>query len=225
MKKFLCVFLSILFLLLTSCSYKTEKQNSSEKTTINSDNSEITSAPHSNISAEQLTNEQAREILEVLIPKQFEVFFLFQFDSQKIDETQIMPGNAWYVLCTDERFSCVQDIKDYILQVYTGNQAKWYFDIYLDCEPTTSDINFGCYYLDYDGRLYCNTVAGGKGLNYSKYLMDTTRIIERTESTVAVEIDAEDIVGSPHEIYKFLLCKTQNGWRLDSRFLDSYYLD
>ena len=91
MKKFLCVFLSILFLLLTSCSYKTEKQNSSEKTTINSDNSEIASAPHSNISAEQLTNEQAREILEVLIPKQFEVFFCSSLILKKLMRLKLCP--------------------------------------------------------------------------------------------------------------------------------------
>lgn len=184
-----------------------------------------TTVPHSDISAEQLTNKQAQEILEVLIPKQFEVFDLFQLNFEKIDKTQSMPGNNWYKLCTDERFSCVQDIKDFISQVYTRKQEKWYFDVYLDCEPTTNDTNSGCYYLDYDGKLYRSTLTLGKGLNFSNYLMDTARITERTENTVSVEMDAQDREDYLGEVYKFLLCKTENGWRLDSPILDSYYLD
>ena len=119
----------------------------------------------------------------------------------------------------------VQDIKDFISQVYTGKQEKWYFDVYLDCEPTTNDTNYGCYYFDYDGKLYRNTSALGKGLNFSNYLMDTTRITERTENTVSIEMDAQDREDYPSVVYKFLLCKTENGWRLDSPILDSYYLD
>ncbi len=201
--------------------------NSSQPTTeiIVIPTTDKTTVPHNDISASQLTNQQAKEILEVLIPKQFEVFSLFQLDFEKIDKTQSMPGNNWYKLCTDRRFSCVQDIKDFISQVYTGKQGKWYFDVYLDCEPTTNDTNYGCYYLDYDGKLYRNTSALGKGLNFSNYLMDTTRITERTENTVSIEMDAQDREDYPSVVYKFLLCKTENGWRLDSPILDSYYLD
>lgn len=206
MKKWLCLVLCGVLLFSVSACKKTDGD----------------AVPHGHVSAADLTDKQAQEILEVLIPRQFDVFFLFQLDWEKIDETQPCPFDENYKLCTDERFTCVQDIKDFILQVYTGEQAQWYFDHYLDgpYDPP-SNVN---YFIDYKGKLWRSTYAEGKGLNYGEYLMDTTHIVERTQNTVSVEMDAGKIEGSSvEEIYTFLLCETPDGWRLNSQFLECYY--
>ena len=186
---------------------------------------DTTGVPYLNVSPDKLNNNEAREILEVLIPRQFDVFYLFQLDYNKIDLTHTIPISKWYALCTDERFASVQDIRDFILQVYTGEQADWYFRVYLDEVSLPEESDHYPYYRDYDGKLYRSTHAEGKGLVFSKFLADTTRIVSRSENTVTVEMDAESREdGVPREIYKFLLCQTQDGWRLDSEFLDSYHL-
>lgn len=187
---------------------------------------DTTGVPYRNVSADKLNNDEAREILEVLIPRQFDVFFLFQLDYDKIDLTQTLPISKWYALCTDERFTCVQDIRNFILQVYTVEQANWYFHVYLDEVGVPEESDSYPYYRDYEGKLYRSTYTLGTGLNFSKYLVETTQIVARSENTVTVEMHAEDLGdGAPREIYKFLLCQTKEGWRLDSRFLDSYYLN
>lgn len=186
---------------------------------------DTTGVPYLNVSPDKLNNNEAREILEVLIPRQFDVFYLFQLDYDKIDLTQTIPISKWYALCTDERFASVQDIRDFILQVYTGEQADWYFRAYLDEVGIPEESDHYPHYRDYDGKLYRSTYTEGKGLIFSKFLADTTRIVSRTEDTVTVEMDAEAREdGGPREIYKFLLYQTQEGWRLNSDFLDSYLL-
>ncbi len=186
---------------------------------------DTTGVPYRNVSPDKLNNNEAREILEVLIPRQFDVFNIFQLDYDKIDLTQTIPISKWYALCTDERFTSVQDIRDFILQVYTSEKADWYFRVYLDVAGVPEENDHYPYYRDYDGKLYRSTHAEGKNLVFSQFLADTTRIVSRTENTVTVEMDAEARGdGEPREIYKFLLCQTQEGWRLNSDFLDSYLL-
>lgn len=178
--------------------------------------------PHSAVDPADLTDEQAQEILALLVPKQVEIFGIFQLDYTKIDATQTCPWDEKYVLCTDERFACVQDIKDFILTTMTESAAQeYFFDVYLDgpYDPP-EDVN---YYIDYEGKLYRSTYAEGKGFS-TNYLIETAHIVERTHTAVTLQMDTLWGAEPSDFVYTPTLVKTQNGWRIDNRLDEGYYL-
>ncbi len=180
--------------------------------------------PYSDVSAASLTDEQAQTIMAVIVPKQLEIMQLFgEWNDHTLDYTQTCPWDENYVLFTDERFTCVQDIKDYVLNVMTEEAAKTeYFEKFLDgpYDPANDIANK---YVDYEGKLYRSILSGGKGYHYT-LLPETSRIVERTDNSVKIEMNtlySADI--NDGWLYTPTLVKTDNGWRIDSLPLEGHY--
>ncbi len=173
---------------------------------------------HGNVSPADLTDEQAQELMRVLMPKQIEIELLFSGEGG-VDYMQPCPINGDYYLSTDTRFSCVQDIKDYISGTVTDKVAQVYFDTHLDSAINTPEgLNE---YIDYEGKLYRNTASGGKGFA-TDYLVDTARIVRRTKDTVEIEMDTL-LFGEPDSwVYAPTLVKTDDGWRVDNDMYKGY---
>lgn len=169
--------------------------------------------PHSDVSAAELTDEHAQEIMAVIVPKQFEIFTLFNGDVD-VDGTQACPLDEYYVLVTDERFDCVQDIRDFVLETMTEDAAKeYYFNRYLSGEynPDNDGTN---QFIDYEGKLYFGQFSGS-GFAY-EMRPETSRIVERTENTVKIEMNTmRDIYTDDGWLYTPTLVKTKDGWRVD----------
>jgi len=180
--------------------------------------------PYSHIDAAALTDKQAQEIMEVIVPKQLEIMNIFgEWNDDTLDYTEVCPWDENYVLFTDERFACVQDIKEYVLSVMTEETAdKEYFDKYLDREydPTNDIVNK---YIDYNGKLYRSLHSGGKG--YLRTLLpETSRIVERTENSVKIEMNTLYSMNTDDGwLYTPTLIKTKDGWRVHTTVYEGYY--
>lgn len=232
MKKLISVILIVSFVLLL-CGCQKANDKASAQSSIDAVSSQDEKEPvkydkelYIDIAPADLTDEQARVMMEGFIEKQFELFFLFtDYNDKALDYTQVCPFDEKYVLLKDERFTSVQDVRDYVLEVMTESAAKrTYFDAYLDgpYDKSKGDANR---YIDYEGKIYCSTHAGGKGYNY-KLLPETSRIVERTENSVKIEM--KTLYGFEDDdiwVYTPTLVKTKDGWRIDSNWEDGYYLD
>lgn len=210
MRIFSCILAMTLLFCLTACE-------SDDKDSI----------PYSHVSAAELTDKQAQEIMAIIVPKQFEIFEIFcGANDNTLDYTQVCPWDENYVLMTDERFTSVQDIRDFVLETMTEEAAKKeYFDKYLDgpYDPANCNVNL---YIDYEGKLYCGLYYGGKGFLYTM-LPETSRIVARTENSVRIEmntiypVDTDDgwLYTDAGWLYTPTLVKTKDGWRVDNALL------
>lgn len=182
--------------------------------------------PYSNVEPKQLTNQMAREILEVLIPRQRDVFLLGNVDWENVDKTQNCSCSKWFARYTNERFKNAQDVRNYVRQVYTGDAADWWLNYFLDGTLDVENEVFPCFH-EHDGILYRSYHAEGKGLNEDDPLFDTTRIVGLSGDVVMVELYGEnpDDEDKTHDsLYQVALCKTTDGWRTYSDFLDGILL-
>ena len=175
---------------------------------------------YKDVSAANLTDQQARELAALLVDRQIEIHFLAQLDWDKVDTTVKCPFDENYVLCTDLRFSCVQDIRNFVLQGLTAEAAQVWFDRHLDGPYNPPDsVNR---YIDYDGKLWTDTYSEGAGWSRT-FLTDTARIVSRTADTVTIEMDT--LYFGVEDIWRYTptLVKTEAGWRLASPdFWDGY---
>lgn len=172
---------------------------------------------YNHVTAADMTDEQAQAIMAVIVPRQFEIFNIFESSGLDIaDDSQVCPWDENYVLVTDEQFKCVQDIRNFVLKTMTEESAKeLYFDIYLDnpYEPDNYNVNK---YIDYEGNLYCSLHTGGKGFLYTM-LPETSRIVARTENSVTIEMNTIYSVDTNDGwLYTPTLVKTKDGWRVDN---------
>lgn len=174
---------------------------------------------HSTVSPANLTDKQAEELMRVLLPKQLQIEFLFSSEGMS-DYSQPCPIYEWYYYANDPRFSCVQDIKDYILSTVTESRAQKYFGTYLESAPDAPESTNE--YIDYDGRLYRNEHSGGKGFS-TTYLIDTTRIVGRTEDSVDLEMNTLYVDEPDDTLYIPTLVKTADGWRVNNDISKNRY--
>ncbi len=170
--------------------------------------------PYSDVSADKLTDKQAQEIMGKIIPRQLEIIFtLFsEGDPELLDDSQRHPADEMYVLVKDERFSCVQDVKDYVLSIWTKEGAQeWIFNSYFDNAEYPK-------YIDYQGKLYFSAHAGGKGFIYN-LLPETTRIVKRSGNVLNLEMDTRRSGDKSNDdiwLHTPTLVKTANGWRISN---------
>lgn len=197
MKKLLCLMFCVCVLVLSFSACGTDKD----------------AIPHGDVNAAELTDSQAQEIMAVIVPRQLEIFTLFN-GAVDTDDTQTGPFDESYVLVTDERFSSVQEIKEYVLKTMTEKAAKdYYFDRYLS-GVYSADRDRGNQFIDYKGKLYFGEFAGS-GFAY-EMCSETTRIVERTENTVKVEMNTKNGAGEDDGwLYTPTLVKTKDGWRVN----------
>ena len=177
---------------------------------------------YKNVGAADLTQQQARELTTMLVNRQKEIHFITQLDVDKVDMSVTCPFDEHYVLCTDVRFTCVQDIRDFVLQGLTQQAAQKWFDNWLDGPYNPPDVVNR--YIDYDGKLWVDTYSEGAGWSMT-YLADTSRIIERTANSVTVEMDT--LYFGEEDTWKYTptLVKTDAGWRLAAADFGAGYED
>ena len=177
---------------------------------------------YKDVSAENLTDMQARQLAALLVNRQIDIHFLAWLDWHKVDTSVKCPFDENYVLCTDLRFSCVQDIRDYVLQGLTAEAAQVWFDRNLDGDYNPPDsVNR---YIDYDGKLWTDTYSEGAGWSWT-FLTDTARIVSRTADTVTIEMDTLYFGAEDNWRYTPTLVKTEAGWRLASPDFGNGYED
>lgn len=177
---------------------------------------------YKDVGAAELTQQQARELTTMLVNRQKEIHFITQLDVDKVDMSVTCPFDEHYVLCTDARFTCVQDIRDFVLQGLTQQAAQKWFDNWLDGPYDPPDVVNR--YIDYDGKLWVDTYSEGAGWSMT-YLTDTTRIIKRTANSVTVEMDTLHFGEEDTWKYTPTLVKTDAGWRLAAADFGAGYED
>ena len=160
-----------------------------------------------------MTDKQAQEILSFLMPKYIDIFEIYNEPTKDdMDSEQVHPLDGDYFLSKDTRFSCVQDVKDFTLSVLTSEIAeKYYFLSYLNDGPTAFQKPL---FIDCDGKLY-RRMSGGKGRS-TTYLPETSRIVERGEDWVKIEMNTLCYGREDDEVYSPILLKTEAGWRINS---------
>ena len=204
MKKFLCVFLSILFLLLVSCSYKTKQQNNSENSTLNSDIIDVptNTKPHKALSREEVIN-----IFEPLLSKAMIVEATILNDGSEykiLSQTPVVINGENYYLIEHSQFKTVEDVWEFAYTAYTKEAAKRIFHDRLD--PNGALPRF----IEKDGKLYYNNGAHGYSV---KYPIDTLKIVQQYEDTVIVSIDYCCYDYEPEKCV-YIMKNTEKGWRL-----------
>ncbi len=186
--------------------------------TYDADGAALPRGLHGDVSPADLTDEQAQELMRVLMPRQIQTELLFS-NKGAVDYSQPCPLYAHYKQCADPRFHCVQDIRDYISATVTQSVAQQFFETYLDSAPdATGTLNE---YIDYNGKLYRNVISGGKGVS-ATYLVDTARIVGRTDDAVTLEMNTRWLDRPSNWVYTPTLVKTADGWRVDNT-LDKGY--
>lgn len=168
---------------------------------------------YKDVEPDQLTEEQAQELATMLVNRQIDIHFLTELDWNKVDKSVTCRVDENYVLCTDRRFTCVQDIRDYVSEGLTAEAAKVWFDRHLDGEyDPPNSVNR---YIEFDGKLWTSTYSEGAGWSMT-YLTDTARIISRTQNSVTVEMDTLYFGDENNWKYTPTLLKTDEGWRMNT---------
>lgn len=204
MKNFLCVFLSILFLLLVSCSNKTKGQNESENSTLNS---YIIDTPSNTKAQKMLSKEEVKNIFQPLLSKAITVQETILNDSSEykiLSQTPVVINGNKYYLIEHSQFKTVEDIWEFTYTAYTEETAKRIFHDRLD--PNGALPRF----IEKDGKLYYNNGAHGYSV---KYPIDTLKIVQQYEDTVIVSIDYCCYDYEPEKCV-YIMKNTEKGWRL-----------
>ena len=183
---------------------------------------DATGVPYSNVAPTELTNQMARELVEVLLPRQKDVQLVFKHHAVEYDEKQTCACSEWSYRVTDPQFKTLQDVRDFILSVYTGDTADWHIHSMLEQEWDGVDYSTLPTFHEHDGVLYYR--GGATGINEAERLWDTTHIVWVKGDVVWVEMHARyDETKEYDHVYTFALCKTADGWRTYNGFMDSYY--
>ncbi|WP_088831289.1 stalk domain-containing protein [Paenibacillus tyrfis] len=116
-----------------------------------------------------LTDNEAKAILNRLIPKAVQLYGTFNgSDSFKVDKTKTIPGEEGYAQVIDESFKSVADLKKAVEDVFKNDCAeKIFFSRYLTREDRPL-------YKDYEGKLYVDKNNGGHGWA-TEFLINTAK--------------------------------------------------
>jgi len=166
-----------------------------------------------------LSTEEVQEIFAPLVERA--VFLegrLFNGSAYFYDESSptIPPDRVQgvpYHLVEDNEFRSVADLKAYIDQTLTPECAQRTY--YRRLDPSDK----GALYRDYEGRLYVNTTAGGKGYGLD-FLPETLTIQEQWADAIQVKVDALLRMHS-RGTATFWLKKVEGEWRLDTTVYES----
>lgn len=204
MKKWLCLFLSILCLLFTACSYKTEKQTDSENSAINSNIIDISSKAKP---MNPLSKEEVKIIFEPLLSNAIEIQETILNDNSEytiLDNTPVIINENRYYLIEHSQFKSVEDVWEFAYTAYTKEAAKRIF--YNRLDPNGTNPRF----IEKDGKLYYDNSAHGYVV---KYPIDTLEIIKQYEDTVIVSIDYCCYDYEPEKSV-YIMRNTETGWKM-----------
>ncbi|NRF89844.1 hypothetical protein HQN89_02165 [Paenibacillus frigoriresistens] len=132
-----------------------------------------------------LTDNDAKEILKVLIPKAVRFYGVFNGTGWfKLDKTNTIPGEPGYAQVIDERITSIADLKNWVEETFTKDVAQTvFYSRYL-----TPEIGSLPLYKDYQGKLYNDTGNGGHGWAFT-FLTDTAKVISQKDNVAEVELD------------------------------------
>ncbi|MFU1796413.1 hypothetical protein [Paenibacillus azoreducens] len=141
-----------------------------------------------------LTDNQAKDILNQLIPKAVSIYGLFNgIGFFKFDTKKTIPGENEFCLVTGVSgkpaidaadVKAIADLKREVEEVFTKDTASnLFYSRYLE----TKDIGLPLY-KDFEGRLYVNTNNGGHGWA-EKFLIETAKLKGQKDNVAEIELD------------------------------------
>ena len=142
----------------------------------------------------QMTNDEARVIMNELLPRAREIYLEVGGYHANMDETQLMPGNDMYALYLGD-YKSIADIKVDVESIFTKECAEDEFYWRFELEDGG--------YKEYDGKLYQSIYAGGAG--YSLFFLPDTATVQSQEGdhvVVKVETEYEEYPSVLFEIEK-----------------------
>ncbi len=166
-------------------------------------------------SSVNLTDKEAKDILNELIPKAESLYGMFNGSGWfKSDETKTIPGEDGYALVIDENVKSVADLKKAVEEVFTKDMAQTvFYSRYL-----TSDKGDRPLYRDYEGKLYVDTNNGGHGWPI-EFLVDTARLKGQKDNVVEIELD-KTVLDDPSDPLTVRIEYVDGKWLLASRLDD-----
>lgn len=213
MKKFIIITLTLIICLcFISCS-KIEPSFSSTDSTDVSVNTSVESNKIVDITSqveptEALTEEQVKQIFEPLLANGIMVYESIDNDLGKFeyqDEIAFKTDDgASYSLITDENFKTIGDVWEYAYSAYTTQAAKRLFSSNLDQSNTSPR------FMEKDGKLYYRRAGRGHVVDFP---IETMKIIKQYNEMIIVSIDYCCYDYEPEDSV-FVMCKTEDGWRL-----------
>lgn len=215
MKKFLCLFLSVLLLTITACTTQKEENSEPENSTIDVSVIDVSSKTKTQ---KPLSETEVKEIFEPLLSEAISVQETILNDSgifeyKILDPTPVtINGNQFYLI-EHSKFKSVAEVWDYVYSAYTNEAGKRIFSEALD--PTGVSPRF----IEQDGKLYYNTAGHGYVVDYP---IDTLKIIEQYDDTIIVSIDFCSYDYDP-ENSVYVMCKTEKGWRMANSENEAVY--
>lgn len=162
-------------------------------------------------SAANLSDNEAKKILNGLIPKALDLYGIFGgHNSFKIDATKTIPGEDGYALVMDQNFKSVADLKKAVENVFTKEVAqKVFYSNYLTPEKDRPR------YRDHEGKLYVDTITGGKGWA-TKFLIDTAKLKGQTDNVAEIKLD-RTVLDEPYDPLTIKIEYVNGNWLLASR--------
>lgn len=164
----------------------------------------------------QLSDAEAAEKVEELLEKSLEIQYVILYAGLSVGDEVVDMENAQYSPVTDSRFATTEDVKNYILSVYTQD--------YYDSDPTLTGSTFtGDYamYIDYEGKLYMN-VSGGGGGGF-EYAYGEMTFFKNEANFIEAKLPGQNSYGDLANCSVDLV--VENGeWKIDA-ILQDYILD
>lgn len=193
----IAVVLSVM--LFTSCQKLTQQEPASS---VNSNESVV----------DTLSLEQAKELLQEMLPKAIKVCNVYLNCDVQIEPTQDgeYPKDGYFKV-TDGRFSDIEELKAYTETVFTKEFAQTYFYQYgidgtKEVEPT---------FVMRGNQLWVRDGATGMAM---EWLVDTAEIKKQTDNSIVLSVEKTYFEESDgfHDI---VLEKVQDQWRIASDLL------
>ncbi len=132
-----------------------------------------------------LTDNEAKDILKLLIPKAVNSYGMFNGTGFfKVDTTKTIPGESRYALVIDDKINTITALKNAVEEVFTHDVAQtMFYSRYLTPEDGRNPL-----FKDYEGKLYNDTQNGGHGWAFD-FLTNTTKVISQKDNIAEVELD------------------------------------
>jgi len=159
---------------------------------------------------EAVSDEDAKEILRVLLPRAEAMHAsTFNGESPNMDRKQPMPGDERFVLLTGGEYKSMADLKEAVESIFTKEIAESVFYArYIDEDDGVSNP----LYKEYEGQLYQNTRNGGRGWAFV-WLIETAVVQSLEGNQVAVQMDVT-LFDEPSEPLTVVLEYVNGQWRI-----------
>ncbi|MNI10803.1 hypothetical protein D3C73_639290 [compost metagenome] len=159
-----------------------------------------------------LTDNEAKDILKLLIPKAEKFYGVFNGTGWfKVDKTKTIPGETDYAQVIDEKITSIADLKNWVEEVFTKDVAQTvFFSRYLIPQIGSRPL-----YKDYEGKLYNDTGNGGHGWA-RKFLTETAKVISQKDNVAEIELNLQDFDYPPEKL-TIRIEYVNDKWMLASR--------